>query len=38
MHIFAMTTTGPHHIGRPTAIILDRLADAELQHGHTVPR
>jgi hypothetical protein len=26
--------SGPRHIGRLTAPILDRLADCELQHGH----
>ena len=37
MYLYRSTqfVSGPQHIGRLTAPILDRLADAELQHGHT---
>jgi len=36
MHVIkiARLYDAPQHISRPTAAVLDRLADAELQHGH----
>ena len=36
MKTLIRTTNGPVHIAHLTAPVLDRLADAELQHGHHV--